>query len=306
MTVLVEITDLPRDVQLPNQPLYISVELDELVVRNFPVTVQVKGKAANGYADLPASVKPTEVILKGAARYIGSINTVAAEVDIQDAYSDIDTSLPIQILDKSGKPIPEIESNPKTVDIHMPIRKAKEVPIVVKTSGKLPGGFYLVGTNAEPSTVTITGEDNVLKKIDSIDTMPVSLDGIKSSTTKAVKLNLPTGVMLDENEQSVNVYINVEGTVSKTFEVTVPGSYANKPAGLNAQLITNTINVTLSGQESAIGKITASDIIVQPIDLAGAAEGESQYSVTLKVPAGVGIVEMNPQKVRVLITREQG
>jgi hypothetical protein len=43
-----------------------------------------------------------------------------------------------------------------------------------------------------------------------------------------------------------------------------------------------------------------------PIDLAGAAEGENQYSVTLKVPAGVGIVEMNPQKVRVLITREQG
>jgi hypothetical protein len=86
----------------------------------------------------------------------------------------------------------------------------------------------------------------------------------------------------------------------------VPGSYVNKPAGLNAQLMTNTISVTLSGQESSIGKITASDIVVQPIDLAGAVEGENQYAVTLKVPAGIDIIEMNPQKVRVLITREQG
>lgn len=304
-SILVELKDKPSDIEIPNQPVYISVELDELVVRNFPVNIKVEGTAKEGYANLQPTVKPEEVILKGAAKYMGSVNSVVANVDVKEAVADVQTSMPLQVLDKDGRSVPGIESTPRTVDIVVPVKKAKQVPITVKTVGSLPGGVFMLGTSAAPDKVSITGDDEVVNNIDSIETMPVSLEDIRSNTTKAVGLNLPAGAVLINKIDTVNVNIAVETTVTKDFNVQV--NYNNLPGGLTADILTNTISVTVSGRESTINRVASGDMSAT-INLEDAPEedGEYEYTPDITLPAGVDVVGINPPRVKVKITTKQG
>jgi len=305
-SILVELKDWPKNIEIPNQPVYISVELDELVQRNFPVNVQVQGVAKEGYSSLTPVVRPAEVILKGAAKYIGRVNSVVATVDIKDSYADFQTSMPVQILDKDGKAVPDIECTPKTVDISVPVKKAKEVLINIRRTGQLPAGVFLKGISVTPATVSITGDDRIVNGINSIDTVPVSLEGINANTIKSVGINLPTGVMLvGSNVQLVNVNIDVETTTSRTFNV--PVSYTNLPGELTAELLTNNIDITLSGQESVLNKVAAGDLgAVINLKDTPVEDGEHEYTPKLTYPPGLDLKEIIPQKIKVKITKKQG
>lgn len=304
-SILVELKDYPRNIEIPNQPIYISVELDEYVQKNFPVIPRVEGSTKDGYTTLAATVKPAEVILKGPAKYMSRVSTVAAKVDIKNLNSDLQTSLPVQVLDKDEKSVPEIECIPKTVDVTVPIKKAVEVPINIKTTGNLPAGVFLMGTSVTPSKVRITGDERVLSAVKFIETVPIGLEGVNETNTRVVRLNLPPGVILLDNIQTVNVDISVEKTINKTFSVLV--NYSNLPGELTADLLTNNISVTLSGQESAINKIIAADISAL-VDLGKAPkeDGEYEFSLNVTVPQGLKLVSMNPSRIKVKITKKQG
>lgn len=310
--VLVVIKGWPKDIKIPNQPLYINVELDEMVQKSFPVTVQVDGAPKSGYANLAATVKPTEVLIKGASSIIDRVNSVVVKPDIKNASSDLNVSLPVQILDKSGKPVydvvdtaPKVDISPKMVDVTVPIQRSKDVPVNIITTGKLPAGVFKKDITANPSKVTIVGPEAAVNGVNYIDTAPVSLDGVTLSTARQVKLDIPQGVTVSGNIQAVNVNINVETNISKTLSV--PVNFINLPDGLKAEPLTNTISVTLIGQESIISNITAADIsAVVDLGSAPAEDGEYEFTVKAVPPSGIDMKDVIPQKIKVKITKKQG
>lgn len=308
--VPVEIKNKPANIDVENRAYYIDVELDEMVERSFPVQVVIEKDKfpKDGYSYLAPSVKPTEVLLKGASRNIGSINSVVVKPDISNAVSDVAVSLPVQVLDKNGKSIYDVvDVTPKMVDVTIPIQRAKEVGINVVTTGKFPAGVFEREISSSPRTVTITGSEDAVNGINAIDTQPIPLDGITSNTVRQAKLNIPEGVTVSGNIQTVNVNISVETTISRTFSVLV--SQINLPEGLKAELLTNTIFVTLSGQESTLNSVTASDIsAVVDLSSAQAEDGEYEFDVNVSIPEnpGLNLREYSPQKIKVKITKKQG
>lgn len=321
-SIPVEIKEKPSGIEIPNQPVYTDLELDELVSKSFLVGIEVTGEARAGYSNLPVSVKPSEVLLKGASRFIGSVNSVIAKVDIGDAAADINTSKPLQALDKSGKAIygqildkngkpvtgDVIDITPKTVDVTIPIQRSKDVSIVVRTTGKLQSGIFKRGDiTASPSRVTIIGNDSVINAINSIDTLPVNLDTVTSNVSRAVKLNIPPGVSIANNIQAVNVNIFVESMINRAF--TVPVNYFNLPEGLKADLLTNNIVVTITGQESALNSLSAAEITAM-VDLSTAPAEDNEYEFTPKISfpqlQDFVIKDISPPKIRVKITKKQG
>jgi YbbR domain-containing protein len=308
--VLVEVKDKPANIEIPdNQPLFINVTLEELVEKDFGVSVQVTPPEDKSYAAQQYTVKPQVVTLSGAASYIGSVKSVVAKVDASKATSDLQVSMPVQILDSKGTPISNrnIECNPQKVDISVPIKKAKDVSVNVQTVGKLPHGVTLKGNiTASPSKVSITGSDDIISSIQSIDTVPINLGDITESTKKQVKLIIPDGVTLLNNPQGVvTVDVNVETTTTKTFSVQV--THLNLPDGLKAEVLTNTINVTLSGQEGNLNNIAAGNITAV-VDLAGAPteDGEYEFSPSITYPPSAELVGVSPQKIKIRITKKQG
>lgn len=304
-SVLVDIKGAPQNIDIPKQPFYINVYLDELVQKSFPVKIQTNISTRTGYAAVPpGSIKPVEVILQGASTYMGSVNTVVASVSATDAYSDVVKSVPVQALDKNGNIITGINIMPNTVDVVIPVKRAKDVPVNVKQSGRLPDGVFLKSIDFTPNKVTLIGDEKIINSIKSIDTEPINLGSISSSISRNVKLVLPTGVTLANNAApNVNVNINVESSISKSFSV--PVRIVNLPGELNAELLNNNISVTLTGQESFLSGISASDISAA-IDLSSAVEGESEYTPKISVPSGFSVSSVDPAKVKIKISKKQG
>lgn len=304
-SVLVEIKDWPKNIDIPKQPFYINVYMDELVKKSFPVTLQANIDTKAGYAAvLPGAMKPNEVVIQGASSDIGSVNTVVASISAVDATSDVVKSVPVVALDKNGATINGLTITPSTIDVSIPVKRAKDVPVNVKQSGKLPGGVYLKSIAASPGKVTIVGDEKTLNGIKSIDTEPVSLSDVTASTTKVAKLVLPGGVTLANNAGTdINVNITVESSTSKTFGV--PVTTVNLPDGLTAALSSNTINVTLTGQESALNGVSAADIKAV-VDLSSASEGEGDYTPKVTAPSGFSIDAVDPAKIKITISKTQG
>lgn len=310
--VLVELKGSPKGIEIPNQALYITAELDEIVQQSFPVKVEPVGTPKQGYSNMDPVVKPSEVLIKGASRYISSINSVVVKPDIKDLSIDTIMSLPVQLLDKDGKPVYEgadeaskVDTNPGSVEVTIPIQRAKEVNVNVITTGRLPAGVFEKSISSLPDKVTIVGSEAAVNSINSMDTVPVSLDNITGSAVRTVKLNIPSGVKVSGDISEVSVSISVESTASKAF--TVPVSYINLPAGLKADIVTNTISVTLTGRQSVLDSLNPSDISVL-LDFANIPAEDGQYDITptVTVPEGVAKKDVSPQKVTVKITMKQG
>ena len=303
-SIPVEIKDWPKDIEIPNQGFYINVELDELNERNFKVSLQTDIKTKEGYAAMPAEYKPEEVVIKGAAKYIGSINSVIAKVQAEGAASDIVTSVPIQVLDKNGGQITELEVLPKTIDVVIPVKKSKEVPVNIKTTGFLPNGVHLKSITPSPDKVSIIGDDNVINNIKSIDTFPIDLNGISSNAVRTTKLNIPKGITLINSSDTINANINVEVTTSRQFNV--PVNYSNLPSDLTAEPLANNVVVTLYGHESVLNDISPGDLSAT-IDLSSAPAdgGEFEYAPNITTPPSVEIKDVNPSKIKVRISKKQ-
>lgn len=304
-SVPVDIKDWPKNIDIPKQPFYISVYMDELVNKSFPITLQSTITPRTGYAAaLPGTMKPNEVIIQGSATDIGSVNKVVASITASDVASDIVKSVPVVALDKNGTTISGLTITPSNVDVSIPVKRAKDVPVSVKQTGKLPDGVYLNSIAARPTKVTLIGDEKVINSIKSIDTEPVNLSDVTATTTKVVKLVLPNGVTLANNAGTdISVDINVESSTSKSFSV--PVSIVNLPGELNAELLNNTISVTLTGQESALSNISASDIKAE-VDLSSAQEGENEYTPKVTVPDGFSINAIEPSKIKIKISKKQG
>lgn len=304
-SVLVEIKEWPKNLDIPNQPFYISVELDELVQKSVPVTLQANIRTKNGYAALlPGTIKPSEVILQGASRYIGSVDSVVANLNESDVTSSIQKSIPVQVLDKNGKLVSGIDKvTPDSVDVFVQVKRSRDVPIVVKQSGSLPAGIFLKSITPSMSKVTVIGDENVIGSINYIETEPIKMDSINTSTTRDVKLILPKGITLaDTGLTTINAAVSVEGTISKT--VSVPVSAANTPSGLTAGILeNNNINITVSGRESLVDKLAAGDIKAV-IDLTDTTEGEHEYIPKITAPDGINVNEGTIPKVKVNITKQ--
>lgn len=305
-----EIKSAPADIKIPEeiQLKFLQVDLDEIVTKTLSVITKITPPNKPGYAAQGYTVTPAQVMVRGASGSVGSVSSVEAVVDASGDTTDVTKSVPIQFKDSKGNTIVDknLSCDPPNVNVTIPIKKAKEVPVVVRTTGNLPQGVTFKGDIIpNPLRVSVTGDESIVNAINSIETMPVNLNGITQNTTRTVRISVPAGVTVLNNVQTVTVEINIERTISRTLSV--PVTILNLPDGLKAELVTNNINVTLTGQESELSGLGPSSIVVN-VDLSSAPAEDGEYVFTPQVtpPAGFNLSGYEPTKVRVKITRKQG
>lgn len=300
--ILVKITSAPEGVTIIDKYPIIRVELDSLREKNVPVKITVTGNTAKGYGYVLPVVKPTAVVVSGPERFVNNVALVTGEIDVSGKSQDVSGSVVIKPVDVDGVAVQNVLIDPKYVDVTVPVKPAKEVPVVVKKIGSLSAGKILKDAIPDIDKVTIVGEKKYLDRVDHIQTVPFDISNLNSSTSGELILNIPPGITIFNEIRSVNVTFVLENLAEGAFNI--PVSIVNQRDGYDYTLNHNSLAVTIEGAESLLNTIDVQSLKAV-IDVKDMDEGEHTVSASLNLPNGARIKDSSALKVMVTVSKKQ-
>ena len=295
--------DVPSKVELVDySPKEVLFDFDNIVNRERPVTVETTGKVASGYILADKEIKPQSVFIKGPKTLVNRVSEVIAYVDVSESTKDLNVTVPIKLVDVDGKEVNGLEKEPNVVDVFIPVKRVKTVPIEIQTEGDIPQGYEMGDIKISPSTVKIMGDEDELAAVKSIKTEVVNISTFLEKESVELKLIIPEGIELAEPSIKPSADIDIHKIIEKTMEYNLDEiSVNNLGGGLSIDNNATTpshIAVTVKGSDKSIEPLTKEDLPLF-IDLDGLGEGAHTVPVKVNEINGVEIVNINPSEIQI-------
>lgn len=262
-------------------PKYITINVERRVSKPVPVNVVYSGNLSDkGYMfdKQSAVLDHTEVTISGPESVVNQITQAVLNVDLSGRSESISESYRYTLCDEEGKPVDakSIRVNVEEVRLDLKIEYVKEIQLVCTV---INGGGATAETariDIMPRTIRVSGSKAALDGMgDTINLGTIHLADIATAAVKKYAIILPDGVTNQTGYSEASVAISFPGMAKRTFTIE-DIRLENLPEGMNAELITQSLVITVRGPGEEITKLTAEDIYIL-IDLTDAAEGTSTY-----------------------------
>lgn len=298
----VEVKKSPDNIRIVNiDNLWVKVTLDDLKQKKVPIKISLDGKAKEGYFALKPILKTEEAQVSGPATVIDNVNSVGLKYDVNGSTKDMNVTLPLQPQNYSGGIIKGVEVEPNSVQVIIPIKKIKTVPINVKVQGDLNNGGTVKSVTPIPTTVDIAGEESVISKIGSIDTETIDISKIDNKDIVEAKLTVPKNVTLVNSNGIIKLKMELNKGVQKDLNLDI--QTRNIGNNYNATLSSDKVVVTVAGPEDVVNNLKPEDIECF-VDLNSLSEGQQTVNVNINLPQGVSKVSQNPSSIVVNISKK--
>ena len=207
---------------------------------------------------------------------------------MNDIDKNFSTNFPIKAIDSNGAVVDDVELSNSEGSLSVSVGIKKSVEIKSKIIGNVKEEFELSNVELSKNNVTIVGDSQIVKDIGYIETEEINVSDLSESKTFTVKLNLPNGVEVNNNEEyiTVNVTVKAEDEITKTVD-NVPVSFENLKEELNVSEA-KTVSITLKGKKGNLSNVSADNIKVT-VDLSSVEGVESQKEVSWQATLGDGI-----------------
>lgn len=285
-------------------PDIVSVTLEPLLTRSYPVNLEVTGEPAVGYRKGTARYEPTSATISGAASLVTQIEEVQASIDIDGADETIERDVPIVALDQNGEPVSGVSITPLEVSISQPIFLQggyRNVIVRVVTEGQPANGYKLTNITVSPLNLVVFSSDPQLVNDlpGFVETAPVDLTDAEDDFDTYVTISLPEGISV-VGDQFVLVRVSIaaiEGSLTLSIPVT--------PIGLlpiyEAIVSPESVDVILSGPVPVLDTLTPEDVRVVA-DVTGLEVGTYQLETVVDIiPDRIEVEAVLPATVAVEI-----
>ncbi len=282
-------------------PATVSVRLERITSRNVVVQTKFANEPPKGSQAAQTSVSPKEVRVVGPESAVAQIAAVFATVRFGDVTTDLTQSAPAIPVDASGLPIDGLQVEPGVVVVSVPLlptATTRTVPVLWSLRGAVATGYWSSRVTTEPVAVTISGDQAVLAQIGRIDTAAVDVTGLTAAKTFRVPLLLPDGVtLLQPVDVSVTVtVVPLAGTRPFLEAVQIQ----NVGSGFVAETDVGSVTVTVNGPAPTLTAMTADQVVVT-VDASGKGPGTYTVDAVVRVPTGVTVQSVQPQRVTLTI-----
>jgi len=300
--VPIEITSYPSDIDVtPSSNVKAVIYLDDYLEREVSIVSQYDATAAEGHFIAGVTFNPSSATVKGPAEYVNRVTALAAKGgrgDLENNYKEIVSLVPI---DENGNEVNHVIITPLYVEVNVEVFRAKTVPLVIDTSGEIGAGFELLTSSIAPGEMLIAGPDNLLEQVNEIKTAEFNLASLTDTTDVILNLLIPNGIISINNGSTATVTFEVRAYETKTLSKNL--SVLGLTEGLTAEFSSDTVEVVVSGPQSALETVTEGNITVE-IDLADLVAGEYKLKPVIGLPENIGQVSVTPEEITVTISNE--
>jgi YbbR domain-containing protein len=191
-----------------------------------------------------------------------------------------------------------VQVTPSNVSMRFEQSADKTVPVVPAVEGQPAHGFAIGTVSATPATVQLVGAASVLSTITEAVTEPVSVAGRTASFVETVVIGSPDPLVRLQSPQMAQVAVNVTPAPVEwsVADVQVQIRNATRPTSIAPGRVT----VYVRGPQDARGIAEAFDFDAF-VDVDGLGRGAFDLSVRVVPPTKVGVVRVEPERVRVTI-----
>ena len=194
---------------------YLRVSVENIKRRQLPISVDVQGTPAENYLLNSTSTAQNAVSISGPESVVNTVNTVSVEIDITNANSDVNISLPIHLYDSDGKEIIDkrISKNISDVQTTASIWLIKGVPIEYGYTGVPADGYEVDGNlTSTISYINIAGKQSLLKNIQKIDINDaIDITGATRNIEEEIDIKkfLPDGVIIPDSNTETRTTLSL-------------------------------------------------------------------------------------------------
>ncbi len=176
-----------------------------IVFTNMPPGLEITG-------DFPTKV---DIVIRSErpGSQIGE-NELAVIVDLSGAKPGVQT-IPLSEKNVANKPLGVEIVNLLTSRLRITLERVEQRTITVEARviGSPAPGFRIIAVTVQPATITVMGPESRLRRMNSIVTEPVNINGASTTTRLPVYLHLPDPPvrLLGQQDAAVTVAIAPEG-----------------------------------------------------------------------------------------------
>ena len=286
------------------QPKEVTVVLDALVIREFPVMLTVTGDSPLGYKKDEPLVEPSQIIISGPEGLVSQVSEVLAVIDVSGSVETVKKDIIVEPLDEEGNPVLDLDLSPKMVSVTQNISRLggfKNVAVKVVSEGQVASGYRLTNITVSPPNLTLFSDDpRIIDKIPGfVETLPVDLTNLTDDVELSTGLNLPTGVT---SVQDPNVLVQVSvAAIEGSLTLAVPLEVVGLSQELMAVISPEVVDVIVAGPLIILDTLSVEDFRVI-LDLEGLPPGVYQRAPTVEVFLDqVRVQTTLPETVEVII-----
>jgi YbbR domain-containing protein len=300
--VLVEVIGEPDASIVDVSPTFVDVTLENETSKDVPVKVNRTGPLPQGFSVTATEANPATVRVTGATSLVQFVQSADIDVNVTGLRANLQRQGTLTARDASGADVPRVTLEPASAEVKLTVVPQETrivLPVVVQPQGSVADGYNITSVTADPQTVEVSGQLDILQGLTSLTTEPIDVSGAKADLTRSLKLRVPANVTASRDSVSVTIKV---APAQGTKAVIVAPDLTDVPSDLQATLQTTALTIRVSGDVPTLNALTPG-AVKATVSLAGKTEGVQTLTPQITVPQGVTLVSVQPQQVTVVLRK---
>ncbi len=264
----------------------ITVDVVAETSKTIQIQAEFVGTVAEGYYFETLACSPEQLTVSGPQELVDQVSYALVTVSDTDVSSTITADYSFKLMDENKNEISQagLTCSETVVTAVLKVDAQKTVPLTV--SFVEGGGATAENVTYEiaPEAITVSGEDDQLASLTSVDLGSIDLSQIFGTTTITRDVILKDGLGNLSGITQADIKVSITGLTTRNFN-TSNFVILNKPEDSVVEMVTGNLNVTLRGTYAAVSTVTE-DIITVTVDLSSV---PATAAGTITVPATVQV-----------------
>lgn len=190
-------------------PATIDIKLDPLVERQMPTEISATGTIAQDAAVKEIRKSMDTVTVVGPKSFVDTVDKVFGTLNLNNNASSFEIQVPMNAVDKEGNVLPpSVHVVPSVITVAVDVEsgiKKRIVPIIPELS--VAEGWELTKITVDPAQIEVVGSESAISSIITLKTVPFTVQTGQRLFKGKLKLDVPEGVTVKENEVTVSASV---------------------------------------------------------------------------------------------------
>lgn len=263
----------------------VSLKVERRITKQIEVVPVYNGSVPEGMIahKEEAELDYEYIEVSGPESVMENITQAVIQVDLEGQTQTLAGEYVYTLCDKDGEPVDAslLTANVEAVNLMVKIQQVKEIELRVKV---IAGGGATEQTSTitiDPATIRVSGPETLLADLEYLEIGTIDLGTMTQTETQTFPIQLPEGITNETGVTSATV--TVEFPNLRTLKLIVNDiKIVGLPEGLEAELITQQLEVTLRGLTEQITGVRTTDLVVS-VDLSNAQVGTFTQAATITI-----------------------